>query len=640
MAKKVLSIVIGTENTKVCEISYKKNKNKGIHVNKSISFPTPENTIEDGFIKDMDTFGEELKSQLRKGKLKSDKVIFSIASSKIANREVVIPPVKESRIMDIIQTGATDYFPIDIKEYILSYIILEKKLSDRKDKKIRKKNDKKAAKLAKKLENKNKKAASNNKNPDYKIHALNQSPQLVDYPNKSSENNFFIEEMEEKAGIQNDIKNKVKKQIRLSVYAAPSSLVKNYYDFANLMNFTIVSIDYSGNSSYQMIKRQADYGINVFVQLNEKDTMISILQNNVLILQRTVGYGIKELTDAVIEHNFYKVKDEKEAMELLKNENLLTIQQESEVKPDSYLTRGEAAATSEFIHTTQDQTDMDNQEEAEAKRYIIDSLHLLTNSITRMLDYYKANHKNAEFDMIYLSGIGIRVKGIDQFFSQEIGIVNKKMEKLVTVSASKKAELYRTNPSEFMTCVGTVIQSVNFVPLELVKRKQRISSIIGAAFMIAVSITGAFLLSYTSYLDYQAAKLENTSVVKQLEAMPASTGIHEEYEKIQLELADLKTMDNLTKSQNEKINEVIKELENKLISGTIIHSMQFSETGITMSVTVADDNRGSNAIVAKMLLQLKSIEYFDQVDISGTSASQENGKTSVSFSISCTYSLD
>lgn len=158
--------------------------------------------------------------------------------------------------------------------------------------------------------------------------------------------------------------------------------------------------------------------------------------------------------------------------------------------------------------------------------------------------------------------------------------------------------------------------------------------------MITISISGAFLLSYTSYLDYQEAKLENASVVKQLEDMPASTGIHEEYEKIQLELADLKTMDNLTKSQNEKINDVIKELENKLISGTIIHSMQFSETGITMSVTVADDNRGSNAIVAKMLLQLKSIEYFDQVDISGTSSSEENGKTSVSFSISCTYTLD
>jgi hypothetical protein len=360
----------------------------------------------------------------------------------------------------------------------------------------------------------------------------------------------------------------------------------------------------------------------------------------VLILQRTVGYGIKELTDAVIEHNFYKVKDEKEAMELLKNENLLTLQQEVEVKAASYWSQGEAAATSEVIPTTQDQTDQDNQEEAEARRYIIDSLHLLTNSITRMLDYYKANHKNAEIDMIYLSGIGIRVKGIDQFFSQEIGIVNKKMEKLVTVSARKKAELYRTNPSEFMACVGTVVQSVNFVPLELIKRKQRISSIVGAAFMITVSISGAFLLSYTSYLDYQAAKTENASVVKQLEAMPASTGIHEEYEKIQLELADLKTMDNLTKSQNEKINEVIKELEKKLISGTIIHSMQFSETGITMSVTVADDNRGANAIVAKMLLQLKSIEYFDQVDISGTSSSEENGKTSVSFSISCTYSLD
>jgi type IV pilus assembly protein PilM len=124
MAKKILSIVIGNESTKVCEVSYKKNnKNKGIRVFRSISFNNPDNSIEDGFIKDINLFGEELRRQLKAGKLKSDKVIFSIASSKIANREIILPPTKDKKIMDIIKTGASEYFPIDIKDYILSYDI-------------------------------------------------------------------------------------------------------------------------------------------------------------------------------------------------------------------------------------------------------------------------------------------------------------------------------------------------------------------------------------------------------------------------------------------------------------------------------------------------------------------------------------
>lgn len=131
MTKRVLSIVIGTEYTKVCEVSYNRNNiKKGIKVYRSISFPTPKNSIEDGFIRNMNAFGEELTIQLRANDFKSNKVIFSVASSKIASREVILPLVNENRIMDIIRTGASEYFPIDIKEYILSYSILEKITSD------------------------------------------------------------------------------------------------------------------------------------------------------------------------------------------------------------------------------------------------------------------------------------------------------------------------------------------------------------------------------------------------------------------------------------------------------------------------------------------------------------------------------
>ena len=56
---------------------------------------------------------------------------------------------------------------------------------------------------------------------------------------------------------------KAKAQMRLSVYAAPASIVKNYYSFAKHMHLDIIALDYSGNSSYQMIKRQARKGTNV-----------------------------------------------------------------------------------------------------------------------------------------------------------------------------------------------------------------------------------------------------------------------------------------------------------------------------------------------------------------------------------------
>lgn len=566
MINKVLSIVIGTEITKVCEVSYNRYLNQTIRVYNSITFATPENTIEDGYIRDSYRFGEELKVQLIAANIKTKKVIFSITSSKVANREILIPPVRESKIMDIIRMGATEYFPIDIKDYILSYVILEKQ-----------------------------------------------------------------EEVMRSEG-QKD-KKKKKKQIRLSVYAVPSLLVKNYYNFAEFMKFSIVSIDYSGNSSYQMIKRQVHQGTNVFVQLGEQSTLISILRDNVLILQRTVGYGMKSLTDAVMDQNQDRFHDELEILHLLQQHNLLTEQHEPNASP----TWMDEAAVAKVINNEGNVNYQREQTLAESSRYVTASLRFLTNSIIRMLDYYRTNHKNEEFGTIFLSGIGIRVKGIEQFFTQEIGVTSKKLEKLATVSSKKKADSYRSNPSEFMDCIGAVIHPVDFIPQELVDKKNRISTIVGAVVIICISILGSFLLSFVSEVDLLMTESELKTVTKQLAQMPVSDDVLNEYEKVQIELNDLKTMDQLTRNKNTQINEVIATLEKRLLSNTVSHSIVFTENGVDMKVTVMDDNQGPNAIVAKMLLQLKSIEYFDQVDISGITSSNEEGLGAVSFTISCTY---
>ena len=633
MAKKVLSIVIGTECTKVCEVSYRKNyKNKGIRVFRSISFPTPANTIEDGYIKDKAAFGEELRNQLRAAKFKSDKAIFSVASSKIANREVVLPPTKEKRIMDIIQTGASDYFPIDTKEYILSYSILEKNVSSRKNRVLQRKLEKKQKKLARQQENEYRKALKRKS----KTEIIADNMELLETQSDqqlSTENNESI--------IQNNDEGnrKMKRQMRLSVFAVPSTLIRNYYNFASMMHFDIVAMDYTGNSSYQIIKRQAHRGTNVFIQLNEQDTLISILQDDVLVLQRNVGYGISTLTDAVMEQDYYKVNSQAEAMELLKNNNLINLdpQQTQMLQFDSSWSRGEVAAASEYIRAIGAPKLPGEGEELEARRYIIESLHYLTNSIARMLDYYKANHKNVEIDTIYLSGAGMAIKGIDNYFTSEIGMPHKKMDKLATVSSIKKAAAYRSNPSEFASCIGAVIKPVDFVPLEFIIKKQKRSAILATVIFTLACLAGSAGTVYVSYTDYQAAKQELNAVNKQNEALQPLSGAHEEYDKALAELEDLQKLEAMTGSRNDDITAIINELEKKLPSGSVIHSMQFTENGVNMNVTANDDSTGPNAIIAKTLIQLKNIDYFQSVDVSGISETEEDGLSKVTFTLSCTY---
>lgn len=632
MAKKVLSIAIGTECTKVCEVSYKKNyKNKGIRVYRSVSFPTPQGTIEDGYIKDKVAFGEELKSRLKAGKFKSDKVIFSVTSSKIANREVILPPVKEKRIMEIIKTGAAEYFPIDMKDYILSYLILEKNTSDRKNKAIKKKLDKKERKLNKKLEKQNKKALKKKS----KTEIIADNMELMEAKQREQSLEDVSSENKNESSTDN-----AKRNMRLSVFAAPSTLVKNYYSFAKQMHLDIVAIDYSGNSSYQTIKRQAKRGTNVFVQMNEKDSLITILRDDVLILQRTVSYGLSTIMEAVMEQEYYHAKSPEEAIELLTTKNLLSLETNmpDTLRLDDSWSKGEVAAASEFIKSVSTTGVSRSEKELEAKRNIRESLHFLANSIARMLDYYKSSHKQIDIDTIYLTGAGVHIQGIENFFTTEIGITHKNMEKLYTFGSKKKAASYRKNPSDFLTCVGAVIQPVDFIPLEFTLKKQKRSAVIGTIIFTMACLAGAAGTVYVSFTDYLAAKQELDQVTEQLDAMPALSGVHSEYETALKELEDLQTLDDMTESNNDTIKDVIGELENKLPTGTVIHSMQFTEKDVTMNVTASDNNAGSGALIAVIYKQLKTIEYFgDNVKISGITEVEENGVSMVSFTIVCTY---
>ena len=87
----------------------------------------------DGLIKPDEQFTRYLKIKIKEEKMTAKKVVFSIASSKIATREARIPYCKESKIPDIIKNNLDDYFPFDSSQYVISHSILEKEMEEPKE---------------------------------------------------------------------------------------------------------------------------------------------------------------------------------------------------------------------------------------------------------------------------------------------------------------------------------------------------------------------------------------------------------------------------------------------------------------------------------------------------------------------------
>ncbi|NCB51804.1 MAG: hypothetical protein EOM54_07990 [Clostridia bacterium] len=124
MAAKVLNIEIGDRLTKVC-LSIP--KGKSYQIKNSFMFQTPDNAVADGMITAPDILATKLREKLMEHDVHETKTaVFSITSGKVATREVMLPPVKDNRIKSVVEANASEYFPIDMSKYHVTYKLLER----------------------------------------------------------------------------------------------------------------------------------------------------------------------------------------------------------------------------------------------------------------------------------------------------------------------------------------------------------------------------------------------------------------------------------------------------------------------------------------------------------------------------------
>lgn len=119
---KILSIEAEASQIRVAEVEVRGKKGK---IHNCFCIPAPQGAVEDGQIRDTKTLGENLKAELSQRKIRTKKVYFATGSTRIASREVRIPFVKANRIQSIVEANATDYFPIDVSKYVLSYSVVD-----------------------------------------------------------------------------------------------------------------------------------------------------------------------------------------------------------------------------------------------------------------------------------------------------------------------------------------------------------------------------------------------------------------------------------------------------------------------------------------------------------------------------------
>ena len=127
-------------------------------------------------------------------------------------------------------------------------------------------------------------------------------------------------------------------------------------------------------------------------------------------------------------------------------------------------------------------------------------------------------------------------------------------------------------------------------------------------------------------------KMKNADMEHRIAELSAAQQAYDTYTKTQAQYGDLTQMYALTETPNDALLAFLAEMEEKMPSEISVYSMTAGTEGVSMNITVS-----SKAAASKVLMQLRDFETLDEVDTPGVTETKDGSRTTVSFSVYCTY---
>lgn len=395
------------------------------------------------------------------------------------------------------------------------------------------------------------------------------------------------------------------KKRKLYVFAVPGDLVQSYEELADFCSLELTALDYVGNSIFQMMHKAVGNNICCSVKLDNNATMITIINQGMVVLQRTVFYGFEEVEKVVVDSGLFPKEQYPAAMDILQQTDCL----------DTNQTASEDAM---------------NAMRAEA----VEALRPMIGNIRRVLDYYQSRNNGAEVKECFLIGNGAYIKGLDRLMSLELNLPVHLQEKDVLngfrTSGGRLDAMYEA-------CYGAAIQPLDFVfgsaqTAKIIEEKKK-RELLAAKLIGLLCVACAVILLALSGVQRIALSHELNTLNKQKDELEYIQDIYNAYVDTKSQYDDVTKMNGKTETVSDALADAIEEMEEKFPSGVKVTSLTSNGEGISMDIEVSTKEEA-----AKILQNLATFDAFRSVTTNGiTESTDENGKITVTFSVMCTY---
>ena len=395
------------------------------------------------------------------------------------------------------------------------------------------------------------------------------------------------------------------KKRKLYVFAVPGDLVQSYEELADFCSLELTALDYVGNSIFRMMHKAVGNNICCSVKLDDTATMITIINQGMVVLQRTVFYGFEEVEKVVVDSGLFPKEQYPAAMDILQQTDCLDTNQTAP---------GDAM----------------NAMRAEA----VEALRPMIGNIRRVLDYYQSRNNGAEVKECFLIGNGAYIKGLDRLMSMELNLPVHLQEKDVLngfrTSGGRLDAMYEA-------CYGAAIQPLDFVfgvaqTAKIIEEKKK-RELLAAKLIGLLCVACAVILLALSGVQRIALSHELNTLNKQKDELEYIQDIYNAYVDTKSQYDDVTKMNGKTETVSDALADAIEEMEEKFPSGVKVTSLTSNGEGISMDIEVSTKEEA-----AKILQNLATFDAFRSVTTNGiTESTDENGKITVTFSVMCTY---
>lgn len=380
-------------------------------------------------------------------------------------------------------------------------------------------------------------------------------------------------------------------KLKVMVLACEKELIAGYDKLCEEAGLHLISVDYAGNSVFQIMKKELTEETEMIIKVEEQATVATIIKGQSLMMQRNLGYGVDNLVQTMMGSSAFEQSTYTDCLKELQRVTCIKLS----------LSDAEDAFEKE-------QADL-SEKTKKAMSDMTEALGPLIGNVGRVLDLY--NSKNAEnpITKVSLIGLGSEISGLSKLFSRELGV------KTVSVENIKSINWVQTmgtgNSGEYVTAMGATYSPIGFVNEEKKKNDLKEVNYKNLSALCAVlTIVVAAALCVFSMMPYEEALNTNTRLkADEAKYLPAEA-VKNQYESVSALYEQVKAGYSLTDSNNDNLLSFLKELENKLPKDAVVRD--FTSDNNQASITI---RAASMEEAAKIIQTIRDFESVQDVEI-------------------------